>query len=358
MSSTPKAPPASGVSDEPAAPKAQAGNEDGRQAAAEAGTVLAPALTEDEIIGPAGRDGRHPARWAIAMLCAGLLIAVAIPAAFLTRSELSGASPAVRYLGVYERGTPQSYAGIASFAAATGVTPNIVMYYSSWQESFQTSFATAAEEHGATPLVQINPYNVSLAAIASGQYDAYLTSYAQAVRAYKHQVIMSFGHEMNGDWYPWAYGHTSSQDFVAAWRHLVTLFRSQGANNVTWLWTVNIVITAGGIPSPGPWWPGSSYVNWVGIDGYYSNPSMTFATLFGPTITAVKELTRDPILIAETAATPAAGQSAKIQDLFQGIGTYGLLGFVWFEVQPWSIDTPAAISAYRRGAQAYREPAP
>jgi hypothetical protein len=350
MSNTPKAPPASRVSTEPAASKPQAGNQHDRQAAADTGTVLAPALTEEEIIGPTRRDGHRPARWAIAMLCAGLLIALAIPVVFLTRSELSGASPSVRYLGVYERETPQSYAGIASFAAATGVTPNIVMYYSSWQEPFQASFATAAEKNGATPLVQINPYNVNLAAIASGQYDAYLTSYAQAVRAYGHQVIMSFGHEMNGHWYPWAYTHTSPNVFVAAWRHLVTLFRTQGVNNVTWLWTVNIVITTGGIPSPGPWWPGSSYVNWVGIDGYYSKPSMT--------ITAVRELTRDPILIAETAVTPAAGQPAKIQDLFQGISTYGLLGFVWFEVKPWSINTPAAIAAYRRGAQAYREPTP
>ena len=27
--------------------------------------------------------------------------------------------------------------------------------------------------------------------------------------------------------------------FVAAWRHIVTLFRAEGADNVTWLWTVN-----------------------------------------------------------------------------------------------------------------------
>ena len=55
---------------------------------------------------------------------------------------------------------------------------------------------------------------------------------------------------------------------------------------MTWLWTVNIIndTHSGSIPGPEPWWPGSSYVNWVGIDGYYLKPSWKFAPLFGPTI--------------------------------------------------------------------------
>ena len=78
---------------------------------------------------------------------------------------------------------------------------------------------------------------------------------------------------------------------MAAWRHIVTVFRQQGADNVTWLWTVNIVDQKGGIPSPAAWWPGASYVTWVGIDGYYLKPSWKFAPLFGPTIKAVRHLT-------------------------------------------------------------------
>ena len=74
---------------------------------------------------------------------------------------------------------------------------------------------------------------------------------------------------------------------------------------MTWLWTVNIINNTqnGRIPPPNPWWPGSSYVNWVGIDGYYLKPTWQFAPLFGPTIGQVRELTRDPILVAETGAT-------------------------------------------------------
>jgi beta-mannanase len=208
------------------------------------------------------------------------------------------------------------------------------------------------------PLVQIEPTDISLTAIAAGQYDGYLTAFATAVRSYHNPVILSFCHEMNGWWYSWGFRHASPAAFVAAWRHVVTLFRAQGARNVTWLWTVNI-IDKRGIPSPGPWWPGGSYVTWVGLDGHYLKSSWKFAPLFGPTIRAVRTLTHAPILVAETAAAPAAGKPAKIADLFAGIHAYGLLGFVWFDatgVMDWRINSPAAVAAFRQGANTFRWP--
>ncbi len=63
-------------------------------------------------------------------------------------------------------------------------------------------------QNGAVPLVQMDPDGISIAAIASGRYDGYLSSYAEAVRAYRHPVILSFGHEMNGSWYSWGYRNT------------------------------------------------------------------------------------------------------------------------------------------------------
>ncbi len=267
------------------------------------------------------------------------------------------------YLGVYANEAPASYSGVKAFTSATGARPDVVMYYSGWFVPFQTRFATMAAENGAVPLVQMNPIGVSIPAIAAGKYDGYLSAYAEAVRAYGHPVILSFGHEMNGTWYSWGYGRTSPTAFVAAWRHIVTLFRALEVRNVTWLWTVNIVNNTqhGRIPPPAPWWPGSAYVNWVGIDGYYLKPNWQFAPLFGPTIGKVRELTSDPILIAETGATPASGQPAKIADAFAGIHLYGLLGFVWFDAanyqgQDFRINSPAAFTAFGNGASTFTRP--
>jgi mannan endo-1,4-beta-mannosidase len=268
------------------------------------------------------------------------------------------------YLGAFAKGVPDSYAPMESFAAAAGVRPNVALYYSGWDEKFQSVFADQAKNNGAIPFIQMEPWHVSLAAIAAGTYDAYLDGIATDVASYGartgHGVIIGFGHEMNGHWYPWGYRHVAPALFVAAWRHIVNVFRQEGADDVTWLWTVNIINTRGGIPSPAPWWPGGSYVTWVGIDGYYLKPSWTFAPLFGPTIKAVRALTLDPILISETGAALVAGQPAKIANLFAGIRVYGLLGFVWFDakgIRDFRVSSPAAFAAFRRGAKTFRRAA-
>jgi mannan endo-1,4-beta-mannosidase len=295
---------------------------------------------------------------------AGTVVAVTEdPAGPHERPSRPGSSLAVlparpaSYFGLYAKGAPSSYRGVASFTKATGVMPDLALYYSGWYEPFQAKFATAATRHGAVPVVQINPAGVSVAAIASGHFDAYLRSYATAVRSYRRPVVLSFGHEMNGRWYSWGYGHTSPAVFVAAWQHIVSVFRAAGARNVTWMWTVNTIEPKGNlVPDPAAWWPGSSYVNWVGIDGYFHKSSAQFASVFGPTIVRVRELTRDPVLIAETGAPRDTGQPRKIAALFAGVRAYGLLGFVWFdEVGRWDyrLSSPAAMAAFRIAAKSY-----
>ena len=97
-------------------------------------------------------------------------------------------------------------------------------------EPFAVSFARqASQRRGAVPIVQIDPTFASVKAIADGNYDDYLKSYAASVGKYGHAVVIGFGHEMNAPWYPWGYRHVPATTFVAAWRHIVSVFRAQGA---------------------------------------------------------------------------------------------------------------------------------
>jgi mannan endo-1,4-beta-mannosidase len=263
------------------------------------------------------------------------------------------------YLGAFEPGAPPDYAPVASFAKTAGRPPNLVGYYSGWAEPFDMTFASSLRRHGVIPFVEIDPTDASVAAIAHGTYDEYLRSYADSVRNFSDAVVIGFGHEMNAPWYSWGYHRTDPATFVAAWRHLVTLFRKEGADNVTWLWTLE----ADG-PSTGPvqnWWPGAKYVTWIGIDGYYYRPSDTFATVFGRTISQVRKFTSDPVLLSECAVGPAAGQFAKILNLFKGMSTSNTLGLVWFDKkqtggpyrQDWRLeDSPTATEAFRLGVKA------
>jgi len=265
------------------------------------------------------------------------------------------------YLGVYEPGAPNSYTSVQYFSHAIKRQVNIALYYSAWEEQFEETFAKAAGRAGAIPLIQINPRRISLAALVAGKYDGYLTAFADEVAAYRSSVIIGFGHEMNGPWSGWGYRHTPPAEFIAAWRHVVTVFRKQGADNVTWLWTVNRTC-----PQCGPvhkWWPGSRYVTWIGIDGYYYRPTDTFRTIFGPMIADVRRFTKDPILIAETAVGPMAGQSRGIRNLVAGVRAGHDLGFVWFDKprsgsiyhQDWRLeDSPKALAAFRRAVHGMR----
>jgi mannan endo-1,4-beta-mannosidase len=266
---------------------------------------------------------------------------------------------AASYLGVYEAGAPPGYAPIRGFARAAGKQPNLVGYYSGWAQPFARSFAERIRDHGSVPFVQIDPTLALVSKIAAGSYDIYLRQYADSVRSFRHAVVIGFGHEMNTTRYSWGYGHTRPSVFVAAWRHIVNVFRGQGAYNVTWLWTVN----QDG-PGSGPvkdWWPGARYVTWVGIDGYYFQPSDTFATVFGPTISHVRLLTNKPILLSETAVGPSPRQFAKISNLFDGMRRYKALGLVWFDIaqsgdifhQDWRIESSQlATTAFRLGVSA------
>lgn len=297
-----------------------------------------------------------------ALVAAGAVLAVLGLAGCLTPLTaqpplLPVPAPVSPLVGVYEPGSPGSYAGITEFTAAAGVTPAIVVYYSAWNNPFSTSFAEAAWAHHAYVLVQLEPKGVTLASIAAGRSDTYLRAYADAVVAFRHPVILSFGHEMNGTWYSWGDGHASPAQFVAAWRHIVRLFRAAGAKNVTWLWAVNSI--AGAASSLTQWWPGAAYVDWTGIDGYYFRSTDTFGSVFGSTIAAIRTFSSAPLLIAETAVGTTSNRVHQIRALFAGVRSEHLAGLVWFDEsqhsglyhQDWRLENdPSALAAFTAGA--------
>jgi hypothetical protein len=293
------------------------------------------------------------------MVGAGLVLAACASPGFtgssLIRSYLSPAAQAqlptapARYLGVYEPGAPRKMSDIARFTSEIGRQPNLLLYYSTWGQPFAQGFAQQALAEGAGLVVQLDPGATPVAAIAAGRYDAYLRSFALQVRHFGHPLVMGFAREMNGRWYPWGWGHVSPRTWVAAWRRVVTVFRHAGARNVTWQWTVNDI--TGGVADPRRWWPGSGYVTWVGIDGYYYHRWDTFDSVFGTTLQVVRRFADKPILLSEVSMAPGTDPAQHMPALFAALRSRHLLGLEWFDAparRDWRLENdPPALAAFR-----------
>ena len=73
---------------------------------------------------------------------------------------------------------------------------------------------------------------------------------------------------MNGNWNSWGTRPgNSSADYVAMWRHVVSIFRAAGASNVRWVWSPNIYASRSTTTRPfAAYYPGNAWVDDVGLD--------------------------------------------------------------------------------------------
>ncbi|MFF8883755.1 glycoside hydrolase family 26 protein [Streptomyces flaveolus] len=259
-----------------------------------------------------------------------------------------------KYLGAAFPGAPVPPDGLDAWAGKAGKAPNLFSYRLSWGDDYGTRQAEAVWSRQMLPYIAWEPVEPTLREIAEGRDDDYVRRTAVAIRDLNIPIALSFGREMNGDWFPWGTRRASAEEFVGAWRHIHDLFQDTGVSNVVWVWNPAAVA-----PTPparlAPYHPGDSYIDWLGLSGYYTGAGPhTFATLFAPTIKAVRKFSRAPVLIAETAAEPSGRKPADIGDLLHAVTTRrDVVGFVWSDAHQetdWRIDSsPEALAAFRRG---------
>jgi mannan endo-1,4-beta-mannosidase len=304
---------------------------------------------------------------------AALAVLAGLPAAWLTLRPHRPAAPAKpapaadstpvkvnrytrEYVGVVSN-------NVAAFDTSCKCRPNAAIHYIAIGGPISMTLADLVLQAGAVPVLELEPFNMRLSRIVAGREDAWLTRYAKAVLGLKAPVILSFGPEANGDWYPWGFRHAPASVYVRAWRHVVTVFRRAGAGQIKWAWVMNRGFLQGERLTS--LWPGASYVNLLGIDGYFKDPQDNFSNLFVPTIRRMRRLSSDPILITETAGGPTAGKLRAVREIVAGVARYHLAGFIWFDIaqqgnsthQNWLIETnPQALAAYRQAVRRYATP--
>lgn len=255
------------------------------------------------------------------------------------------------------------------YLSQVGRPPALVEWTQSWSEPlFYPAQLTAVQRVGAQPVVTWNPVidgrGVSLTDIATGRYDSYLDTSAKASAGAVKPIYVRFAPRMNLPESP--FGPNTRGDspttFIAAWQHVVTVFRQAGAENVKWVWGPNIDCS-GACPFLN-YYPGDAYVDWVSLEGYnyagvHGLPSQSFTTLFSHSYSDITQLTTKPLLIVDTASSDVGASKATwlTQTLLTEIPNSfpRIRGVIWLDEitgARWIIDSsPSVLSAFRHVAE-------
>lgn len=294
--------------------------------------------------------------------CGALAAALALFVAYPT-----GAVAAPVAIGAYIPGYWKNPSLIDGYAKAVGRRPAIVLSYKRWDiKPFYPPELRQLQKRGALPMVSWEPWSSAgdvykLSAIARGRFDPYIRRSAREARSWGRPVLLRFAQEMNGNWAAWDRSAPGggSRAFVAAWRHMVKIFRAEGATNVKWVWCPNV--NNGKLPFM-QFYPGDGWVDWVGLDGFNWGGSIgwrSFSEIFAGSYEVLAARTSKPILIAETGSGTTDGDKAAWvrSALLDELANFELVrAVVWYndvDRADFRIDSSAAaLAAFREGIAA------
>ncbi len=168
----------------------------------------------------------------------------------------------------------------------------------------------------------------------AGIFDKDLKKWAKKAKACDFPLLVEFGTEMNGSWFPWngywngagnmSYGNPGEFDgpekFKEVYRRIITICREEGANNITWFFHVNVEndpITNWNKMKN--YYPGDEYIDWIGVSAYgsleYTEPWRELKTLLTDNWQEISHISSNnkPIALVEWGIyeNPSLGNKAK-----------------------------------------------
>lgn len=269
----------------------------------------------------------------------GLLLCAALTFTTLGTASAGAATQSAdtttKYLGIFRETSPSEIP--SGTADRYGVTPASALWFDSWAtgNAFDAAGAKALWNQGVMPQFTWEPWNTSLSVddpaqihlqdIINGKWDSYITARGTEFASVGAPIMVRWGHEFNGNWYPWGIANNNSDPtlYVRAYRHVHDLVVAAGATNVQWVWCFNNGSTPdSSFNDPAQSYPGDAYVDWVGIDGYNwgLGPSWdptgdhwtSFDSMFASAYAKARAIApHRPVMIGEVGSSEDGGNKAQ-----------------------------------------------
>ncbi len=204
---------------------------------------------------------------------------------------------------------------LTSFNAGLERPLSIVHMYQSWANAVSTRELQQVLADGAIPMIDWRCGD-SDANIIAGTDDALISAEAQELASLKAPIFLRWYYEPNFTGsanYAACIGNLGPAGYVAAFRHVHDLFAAAGASNVAFVFSM---ASSGNDQDLDQYYPGSSYVDWIAVDGYSKTTAPVSSDVvdrFGPWYSDFAAFGK-PMMISETGSL-AGGQANYFQQI-------------------------------------------
>lgn len=185
--------------------------------------------------------------------------------------QLADPSEGKLYHGIYPGGvsgeeSDLTLQDLTSYEQAIGKEAAWVYFSDNWYEdrTFPSQTIDWIDQAGSTAYVRLmlrdspelsQPNQIfTIENILNGEFDVDLLQWFEAARAFGKPMLVEYGVEMNGEWFPWNATWNGASDrsdfgdhdypdgaerFRAAYQHIIELSREAGATNINWVFHIN-----------------------------------------------------------------------------------------------------------------------
>jgi endoglucanase len=203
-------------------------------------------------------------------------------------------------------------------------------------------FLAGSKTRKRVPLVTLEPFPKPhpdgadqdlLADVLSGQYDENLDKIKQVLKAHKGTVLLRFAHEMDKPGqYAWAWREPDK--YIRLYRYVHSMLNTAGQNQIRWVWSPI------GRRGAEAFWPGTDYVDLIGLSVYASRAWTEDGSLpsFSELMRGKRWLHtrfKKPVIVAEVGVSGSSDdQKVWLREAIDNRSRFPeLCGLVYFQAQ-------------------------